>query len=284
VDEDREATQRDFGGPRAMTRVIRLFTVLADNANGLTLSELSVALETPKSTLLNSLRPLVQDDFLIVDGPLYRLGPGAFRMAAQVTSAWSLPQLAAGYLRQLADLTGESVGLAVPDWAVGRAVYIDAIQSTRPVLYAMRVGVTGPFYATAAGRLMLAHAPIDWLENYLQTTVFKQLTTRTETDPAVIRRELREAQEQGYWLSAGQLLDGTATIAAPIFNVAGQLVAALSVGAPEDRLMASLPALRAALLDVARRASGGAMTTKQMKSSSRARLDKPPATPAQSST
>jgi IclR family acetate operon transcriptional repressor len=247
---------RDGAGPKAMTRVIRLCDKLSEKTAGLTLSELSVALDTPKSTLLNSLRPLVQDDFLIVDGPLYRLGPGAFRLAARITSAWSLPRLMTGYLRELCDQTEESVGLAVPDWTIGRAVYIDAIQSPRPVLYQMRVGVSGPLYASAAGRLMLAHAPADWRENYLLTTRFKRLTPRTETDQHAIRRELQQAREQGYWLSVSQLLEDTATIAAPVFDAQSRIVAAIAIGAPQDRQLGNLEAIKTAVVTISRRASG----------------------------
>jgi DNA-binding IclR family transcriptional regulator len=254
--EERDGLPRDGAGPKAMTRVIRLCDKLAENPSGLTLSELSVALDTPKSTLLNSLRPLVQDDFLIVDGPLYRLGPGAFRLAARVTSAWSLPRLMTVYLRELCDLTEESVGLSVPDWTIGRAVYIDAIQSPRPVLYQMRIGLSAPFYASAAGRLMLAHAPADWRENYLTTTRFKRLTPRTEIDQHAIRRELQQARDQGYWLSVSQLLEDTATLAAPVFDAQGRIVAAMAIGAPQDRLMGNLDAIRGAVLTIARRASG----------------------------
>jgi IclR family transcriptional regulator, acetate operon repressor len=254
--EERDGLPRDGAGPKAMTRVIRLCDTLSENATGLTLSELSVALDTPKSTLLNSLRPLVQDDFLIVDGPLYRLGPGAFRLAARITSAWSLPRLMTGYLRELCDQTEESVGLAVPDWTIGRAVYIDAIQSPRPVLYQMRVGVSGPLYASAAGRLMLAHAPADWRENYLLTTRFKRLTPRTETDQHAIRRELQQARDQGYWLSVSQLLEDTATIAAPVFDAQSRIVAAIAIGAPQDRLLGNLEAIKSAVVTISRRASG----------------------------
>ncbi|HTZ71189.1 MAG TPA: IclR family transcriptional regulator [Acetobacteraceae bacterium] len=254
--EEPDGFPRDGGGPRAMTRVIRLCERLSAHPAGLTLSELSAQLDTPKSTLLNSLRPLVQDDFLIVDGPLYRLGPGAFRLAGRITSAWSLPRLMATYLRELWEQTQESVGLAVPDWSIGRAVYIDAIQSPRPVLYAMRVGVSGPFYASAAGRLMMAHAPADWLETYLQTTRFKSYTPGTETDPHVIRRELRQAREQGYWVSVSQLLQDTATVAAPVFDANGRIVAAVAIGAPQDRLMANLEEVTAAAVAICRRASG----------------------------
>lgn len=247
---------RDGGGPRAMTRVIRLCDRLARAPAGMTLSELSTQLDTPKSTLLNSLRPLVQDDFLVVDGPLYRLGPGAFRLAAHITSAWSLPRLMAGYLRELWEKTEESVGLGVPDWASGRTVFIDTIQSPKPVIYHMRVGVSVPFYASAAGRLMMAHAPSDWLENYLHTTRFKRLTPHTEIDPDVIRREVRLARDQGYWLSTSQLIEDTATVAAPVFDANGRIVAAIAIGGPEERLKGRLNEAIAAAVSIGHRASG----------------------------
>ena len=249
------AASREGGGPRAMTRVIRLCETLAQNSTGLTLSELSARLETPKSTLLNSLRPLVQDDFLAVEGPLYRLGPAAFRLAAQITSAWSLPRLVSGYMRELASQTGESVGLAVPDWPSRRAVYIEAIQSPRPVLYAMKVGVSGPLYATAAGRVMLAHTSKDWLDTYLETTRFKPFTRHTQVEAGVIRQELMQAREQGWWLSVEQLLDGTATLAAPIFNAEGGAAAAISLGAPVERMQRDEESLRGLLLAMTLRVS-----------------------------
>jgi len=89
------------GGPKAMSRVLRLLDELAQSPEGLSLADLSVVLETPKSTLINSLRPLVSDDYLIADGNLYRLGPRSFRLAATVASAWSLPRILRGYLRQV---------------------------------------------------------------------------------------------------------------------------------------------------------------------------------------
>ena len=254
--DDGNAQRRDAAGPRAMSRVINLCSALGANPAGLTLSELSALLDTPKSTLLNSLRALVQDDFLVADGLQYRLGPKAFVLAARITSAWSLPRLMAGYLRELRDQTMESVGLAVPDWSLGRAVYIDALQSPRPVLYHMQVGQSAPLYASAAGRLLLAHRPAEFVEHYLRTTRFKQLTPHTVTDPAVIAAELQRAREEGCWVSVSQLIDTTATIAAPIFDAMSNAVAAIAVGGPRERLLAEIASIKSAVCHVARRASG----------------------------
>src|ERR1700758_2529412 len=90
---------RESGGPRAMSRVLRLFDCLAKAPEGLSLSDLSAALGAPKSTLLNSLKPLATEGFLVAEGNLYRLGPRAFRLAADISSAWSLPRILRGYIQ-----------------------------------------------------------------------------------------------------------------------------------------------------------------------------------------
>lgn len=247
---------KSAAGPRAMTRVLQLFSVLAERRGGMTLSQLSQAVDVPKSTFLNSLRPLVSEGFLIVDGPLYRLGPGAFRLAANIMSAFSLPELIQTFVRTLAEKTRESVGLGVADWDVGRVTYVEAIQSTRPVLYAMRVGISAPLYASAAGRVLLAHAPAGLRETYLDRKSFRPLTANTQTDPAKLRDQLAEIRSQGYCLSFGELLGETAAMAAPVFGADDQLLGALMLGAPIERMRAHVDEFLSELLETSRRASG----------------------------
>ena len=76
----RAANPDSPAGPRAISRVLKLLEVLAATPEGLSLSDLSVRLGVPKSTLLNSLRPLEKETFLYTEGTLYRLGPRAFRL------------------------------------------------------------------------------------------------------------------------------------------------------------------------------------------------------------
>src|SRR5437764_3653716 len=86
-------------GPRAMSRVLRLFDLLAARRTGMTLSEASDALDVPKSTLTSSLKALVADGFLIADGGAYQLGPGAYRLAGTILASWSMPDLMRPYVR-----------------------------------------------------------------------------------------------------------------------------------------------------------------------------------------
>jgi DNA-binding IclR family transcriptional regulator len=256
LQNDIEALERESGGPKAMSRVLRLLDCLAKAPEGLSLADLSAALGTPKSTLLNSLRPLAAEGFLVTEGVLYRLGPRAFRLAADISSAWSLTQIVRGYMRQVAEATRESVALAVLDVEMRRFVYIDSIESPQPVRYATRIGMSGALYATAAGRVLLAHQPMEYQEAYLKTAKLTPLTARTNTDPEVLRRQLAQAREQGYWMSSGESVQDSAAIAAPVFGPDGQIMAALSLGAPSDRLETHRSAYMRALRDAAARASG----------------------------
>lgn len=247
---------KDAGGPRAMTRVLRLFDCLAKAPEGLSLSDLSASLDVPKSTFLNSLKPLVMEGFLIAEGNLYRLGPRAFRLAADVSSAWSLPRTLRGYIFSLAERTQETAALAVLDFEMRRFVYIDAIESPQPVRYASRIGMSGPLYATAAGRVLLAHQPVAFQDAYIDNAKLAPITPLTNTDRSVLRRQLAEARDQGYWLSVGEAVAGSAAAAAPVFGPDGAILAALSLGAPQERMEQNRDRYVEAVIRTARHASG----------------------------
>lgn len=239
-----------------MSRVLKLLSVLAQAPEGLSLTDLAAALGTAKSTLLASLKPLAAEDFLVAEGNLYRLGPRAFRLAAEIGSAWSLPRTVRGYLRVLAERSGETAGLAVLDTEMRRFVYVDVIESHRPVRYAMKIGMSGPLHSTAAGRVLLAHQPTAYQEAFLASAKLVAMTPRTVTDPAQLRAQLADVRRDGYWVSIGESIEDSAAIAAPMFGPDGEILAALSIGAPSDRLQANLDALRATILEVTAHASG----------------------------
>lgn len=252
--------KEEASGPRAMSRVLKLLSVLAQAPEGLSLTDLATALGTAKSTLLASLKPLAADDFLVVEGNLYRIGPRAFRLAAEMSSAWSLPRTLRGYLRTLADRSGESVGLAVLDTEMRRTVYVDVIESPRPVRYHLKIGMSGPLHSTAAGRVLLAHQAPEYQKALLKSGKLTAFTSRTTTDPVKLSEQLEVVRRDGYWLSIGESVEDSAAIAAPVFGPNGEILAALAIGAPSDRLQSNLDVLRAALLEVAAHASGLAET------------------------
>lgn len=261
-----EARNTAPGGPRAIARVLRLFDLLAreerdgqtgdTDGPGLTLSQLSVALDVPKSTLLSSLRALVSDGFLMSEGNAYRLGPGAYRLAGNIMGAWSQPDIIRHFVRRLASETHESVGFAIADWDIGQTIYTDAINSTQSVHYAMRVGLRAPLYAGAAGRVLLAYSEPDVVKAYMERTQFRALTPSTRTTPDSIAENLRLVRSQGFCSSFGEMLKETAAIAVPVFDPAGAITGALMVAVPIERMKRNYDALLAKIIAAGGQASG----------------------------
>ena len=254
-----ERVEEDIsGGPRALFRVLRILDALAASGESASLAELSASLGSPKSSLLNLLRPLVADGYLAMDGGHYRLGARSFRLAARIVSRWSFPGLIRAQMEDLALRTGETISLAVLDHDAMRVTYINVIESQQPVRYSMRVGMSAHLYCTAAGRLLLAMADQRWQENYLKTVQLKAYTPRTVTSVRKLRELLRTAREEGWAVSIGESMPNSGAVAAPVYGPKGDVVAAITIGAPSERLEGHLDELREALVECAEKASGGA--------------------------
>ncbi len=242
--------------PRSLTRILGVFGALAHTADGMTLAQLSAALDSPKSSLLTLLRPLVAKSYLTHDGGYYRLGSEIFRLAADIVSTRSFPRLIRPFMQQLMERSQESVYLAVVDKAAGCVTYVEGIDSPQPVRYMAPLGAPRPLYCSAAGRVLLAYADEAWRERYLKTVVLKPMTDRTLTNRSLLRKEIAKIRETGLAVSIGQAVPGAAGLAAPIFDAQGQVPAALLIGAPIDRFERELPALRKLMLELAKQASG----------------------------
>jgi len=91
-----------------------------------------------------------------------------------------------------------------------------------------RVGGRWPAHTTGVGLVLLAHAPPPIQEDYLGTPL-AGFTELTITDPAALRRVLAEVRRTGYAVSDRQVTMDAVSVAAPVRNVGGAVVAALSV-------------------------------------------------------
>ncbi|WP_233810537.1 IclR family transcriptional regulator [Paraburkholderia sp. HP33-1] len=246
---------RDVSGPRSLTRLLGIFDVLAKSPDGMSLAELNVALESPKSSLLNLLRPLVAEGYLMHDAGRYRLGPSIFRLSAGVMAAWSFSKTLRPYLVDLSKSTNETVYIGVLDAEHKEITYVDVIESDQSVRYSMHVGRRVPLYCTAAGRVLLAHAPEAFVTDYMKTVKFERHTPRTITTKKALRDELDHILQSGLSVSRGELLPDSAGVSSPIFGPNGNVIAAMAIGAPLERFDRERPQLEANMIRVAQRAS-----------------------------
>ena len=247
--------EREVSGPRSLTRLLGIFDVLAKSPDGMSLAELNVALESPKSSLLNLLRPLVAEGFLMHDAGRYRLGPSIFRLSAGVMAAWNFSKLLHPFLVELSKSTNETVYIGVLDVEHKEITYVDVIESEQSVRYSMHIGLRRPLYCTAAGRVLLAHAPDAFITDYMKSVKLERRTSQTIATKKALRDELDHILESGLSVSRGELLPDSAGVSSPIFGPNGNVIAAMAIGAPLERFDRERPQLEKHMIRVAQRAS-----------------------------
>jgi DNA-binding IclR family transcriptional regulator len=234
-----------------MTAAGRLLSVLDEfdeERPVLSLTELAAGTGLPLSTA----HRLVGE--LVAWGALERGSDGRYRIGLKLwelgsLSPRSLPlrDVALPYLKDLAEVTGENVQLSVLDG--GEVVFVERLSGHGSVRTRTRVGGRLATVATASGRVLLAHAPEEVQEAVLAERV-QPYTPFTVTDPAALRTALREVRRLGYAVCERQVTADAVSVAAPVRDRRGVVVAALSVVAAYDgsaaRLLAA-PVATAAL-------------------------------------
>jgi IclR family acetate operon transcriptional repressor len=269
----RAAGQSAAGGEgsvaRSAMRLVALFEALAKSEEGVSLAELSATIAAPKSSLLGILRSMVSLGYMEHGRNLYRLGPRAFRLAADILAIRRFPNLVRPILQELAATSGETVFLVVLDRAAQRMTYADIIDSPNPVRYTVPTGTTRPLYVSAGGQLLLAYQDAAWAEAYIRSARLEALTPRTITDPDELRERLAAIRREGFAISLGETVPGAAGIAAPIFSLDGSVAAGLLIGAPLERFEQELPRLKQLLREAVARAAGIAQAIVEDKGSAR---------------
>jgi IclR family pca regulon transcriptional regulator len=204
--------------------VIRAF----DAANPLmTLSEVAARTGLTRATARRFLHTLVELGYVRTDGKTFALTALVLQLGYSYLSALSLPQLAQPHLEELSRKLGESTSAAVLDGA--DIFYVARVATRRIMTVGITVGTRFPAYATSMGRVLLAGLPEAKLREYLDAVELKALTPRTIGTREGLLAELDKVREQGWCLLDQELELGLMSIAAPVRNAAGKVVAAVNV-------------------------------------------------------
>jgi IclR family pca regulon transcriptional regulator len=231
--------------------VIRAFGT--DRAR-MTLSEVAREAELSRASARRFLHTLVELGYVVTDGRVFALRPQVLELGYAYLSSLSLPDVAQPHLEQLAEDVGESSSVAVLDGA--DIVYVARVATRRIMSAAIQVGTRFPAAATSMGRAVLAHVPDGEREAFLAATTLAPLTSRTITNKSELRAELSTVKGQGWALVDQELEEGLRSIAAPLRDGTGRVVAAVNVSAPvrrgpvEEMATEFLPALLRAAREI----------------------------------
>lgn len=226
---------------RALDRALALLDAFSLERRRMTLVELAGQTGLPKSTVFRLAATLVARGYLEHADGHYEVGLRCFQLGSIFRASIDLRARALPHLIALRDMTGETVQLAV--LSGDNIVYLERVHSQQPVAY-MRstVGAVLPVYCTGLGKALLAFEPSEAIHGYLERVVLERHTPNTIIDRRAFLAEMAAIRRQGYALDREERELGVRCIAAPIFEITGRCVAALSIAAPSARLPLPLEA------------------------------------------
>jgi DNA-binding IclR family transcriptional regulator len=161
----------------------------------------------------------------------YSISWAVLTLARPLAERADVRRAAYPHMLELRDLTQETVTLSV---LVGdERVCVEQVESPHEMRWRTEVGLPGPLYAGAAGKVLLAQLGDDEIERYLAGRVIPMLTPYTTTDPSTLLNEICAVREHGYAISVEERLLGMAELAGPISD--GRTTAAIAIGGPVNR-------------------------------------------------
>lgn len=231
--------QKVSGAPQypitSVDNALRLLLRLRDEPV-LRLSDVASGLGVANSTAHRLLAMLQHHAFVerTGDSPGYQIGPalaeiGLVAIRRRDVRAWARPVLEAA----AADLD-ETIHLGVLESA--RVRYLDAIESSRAVRVAGRVGRVLPAHCTSIGKLLLAQLTDDEIASLLGPDPLPSETPASITSLADLLADLDQVRRCGYAVNSGESEDGVAAVAVPLRDHRGAVVAAISCAVPQARM------------------------------------------------
>lgn len=186
------------------------------------------------------------------DGP-WRLGVKLFSLGQLASRRMVLSGSVRPLLARVAEETGETAHLAVPDGPY-HIVFADKVLGRRSLKMDTALGERRWAHQTATGKMLLSLQPRESWEQYARAADFRALTPNTLTSPAALFAELEITRERGWAIDNEEAEEGLTCFALPLIDRSGAAVAAISCSGPATRMTrrmeANLAVLRAAAKSV----------------------------------
>jgi len=220
----------------ALERGLRLLQEFGREGHALGAPEVARRLQLSRATVFRMLNTLESMGFLQRDGKNsneYRLGMAVLRLGFEFLASMELPELGQPVIERL------SAALALPCNIVVRderfVVYVAKVTPPAAFISSVRVGTRLPAHATVSGHTLLADLSLPELRMLYPENHLQRYSAQTPATVDELFNQVQEARARGYVLSEGFFEPNISTVAAPVRDHSGRVVAALTatVSAPQ---------------------------------------------------
>ncbi|PWI05555.1 IclR family transcriptional regulator [Streptomyces sp. NWU339] len=219
--------EREAHFVQSLERGLAVIRAFDGERRELTLSDVARICDLTRAAARRFLLTLADLGYVTTDGRLFRLTPRVLELGYAYLAGSSLPDIAEPHLEELVAEVRESSSLCVLDG--DDIVYVSRVPTTRIMTATITVGTRFPAHVTSVGRVLLAHLPDEQLDQHLARCELRPLTPRTIVSPPQLRAELQRVRKQGYAIMDQELEVGLRTVAAPVRDGDGTVVAAVNI-------------------------------------------------------
>jgi IclR family transcriptional regulator, KDG regulon repressor len=230
--KNKMVNEGSFSSLRNALRLLNLFTSEEPELN---LSDISTKLNIGISTAHRLTATLVQEGFIKKDSftKNFRLGSSILGIGNVILSQYDLIHISQPILEQMVHQTGETAHISVLKNM--QVVYLQKVDCKHPVYLLSHVGKHNPICCTSSGLAILAYQP-DFYTNRVIELGLPAYTSNTITNPASLKVLLSEIRSKGYAYSREEMHKGVSSIAAPIRDFSGEVIASVSIAGPSSRI------------------------------------------------
>jgi DNA-binding IclR family transcriptional regulator len=220
---------------KALAVLNTLADICEEQSKGASVSEISMRSEESPSSVCKHLAAfqqigLVEQDYVT---ERYHIGMYALRLATLAMKELSIREIAAPYLRKVADRVGETVHLVARDGM--RVVYIDKVESPKTIRMHSEIGLRNPMYCTGVGKAILAYSPMSLVEAVIAEGMIPH-TPNTITSRHALLNDLDQIRVRGYAIDDVEHEPEVRCVAAPILNHLNEPLGSFSISCPKWRL------------------------------------------------
>jgi DNA-binding IclR family transcriptional regulator len=216
-------------------RAFSTLEVVCNASRTLSLDDITQAMGLPKPTVYRILNMLVEAQLLRRESQSkrYTVGP---RLAAFGFALWRNDGLRTPWrqaLEQAVRETGESCNLTVLE--NDHVLYLDRIETDRPLRLHLTPGTRVPLHCTASGKLFLSNMKPPVFRQWLRDRHLERYTVTTITDPAALASEIATVRKTRIGLHDSELFEDSVAVAVPVLDTEDRICAALAMHAPSSR-------------------------------------------------
>ncbi len=222
-------------GARSLRRAMGMLTLIQTSGRAHSVTEMALALSIPKSTAYDLVHAMLDEGLVTsAEGGRFALGLRLHELGASYRAQVDILREGTRIVRALRDETGETVQLSALDGPLMHVLLKE--EGFRAVRIISHTGSRVPVNWAAAGRLLVSDLDDTGLRRLLSATVTPSPTGRAETDVDRLMTQIRAFRAQGHAVEIGETNEHAGCVAAPVLDGAGQVIAAISLAAPEQRL------------------------------------------------